>query len=120
MPWVAAATREAYRKVLGFAQPVRILLLLGGNRSSKTRFLLDLMTRLMYAKDDARIWIFHQTAQMSVDYHHRQVWDFLPPEHRRNVKSQVEYISYNQKQGFSFNKFVLQNGSECSLWLRGG
>jgi len=41
------------------------------------------------------------------------MWKYLPPDQRRKIRTEVAYISYNQKYGFSDSKFVLPNASEC-------
>lgn len=115
VPWVDQEAAEATRKRLGFKQPVRMLLILGGNRSSKTTYMCRTGSRLIHHKSQARVWDFHSTHQQSVEYHHAEFWRFLPPELRRKKKGLTENISWNQKQGFSFDKFVLANASEVSF-----
>lgn len=118
LPWAEREDGEygaAMRKHLGFERPVRSLLILGGNRSGKTWFECHTIMRMLLDTPNGRGWMFHQTHQQSVEYHHRLMHELLPAGWRRKVKSQTEYISYNQQMGFSSDKFVLVNAAECSF-----
>lgn len=115
VPWQDADLGAAYRRTLGFDKPVRSLLILGGNRSGKTRTEGELAMRTLLGEKRARAWMFHMTHQNSVEYHHSMMWELVPAVWRRKIKSDVEYLSYNQQMGFSSDKFVLANGSECSF-----
>ena len=41
------------------------------------------------------------------------VWKYVPLEYRDIPKGRVANVSYTQKNGFSENKFIFPNGSEC-------
>jgi hypothetical protein len=101
------------RRALGFEKPVRVLALLGGNRAGKTEYAGKRVMGLLNERDNMNCWAFHQTAPISVETHHKLMWRMLPPELRHTVKGVKEYIAWKQKTGFSDNKFVLRNGSEC-------
>lgn len=115
LPWIDADVAEAIRQNLGFTKPVKVLLILGGNRSGKSEYAAKRMMMLMFYRPKGRIWNFHASHPMSVEYQHPLFWKYMLPEYRHTVKSEVEYISYKQKTGFSEDKFVLSNGSEASF-----
>jgi len=112
---VDAGWARRLRKRFGYEERVRLLLILGGNRSGKSEYCAKRMMYVLNHVEGAMVWPFHSTAAMSVEYQHKLMWKYLPPEFRRFVRSEVEYIAYKQKTGFSDNKFVLVNGSECSF-----
>lgn len=114
-PWMDRALAERIRDHLGFPNPVRSLLILGGNRSSKTRFECTYGMKMLVHMAKSRLWLFHMTHQMSVEYHHALMWDMLPPVWRRKVKQEREYISWNKQRGFSDSKFILANEAEASF-----
>ena len=113
LPWTDQERGQRIREILGFEEPVRVLLILGGNRASKTEYAAKRMTQLLHYKKAANAWLLHSTAPRSVETHHKLMWKFMPPQYRHFIRSEVEYISYKQKTGFSEHKFVLSNYSEC-------
>ena len=114
-PWVDKTWAAACRAALGFKERVKMLLILGGNRGGKSEYAAKRLSQLMWYRDGLRVWPLHSSGPMSKEYQHPLFWKYLPPDCRRNVKGQVEYIAYKQKTGFSDDKFVLSNGSECSF-----
>ena len=112
-PWLDKDECKRIRESLGFHKPVDVLLINGGNRGGKSEFSAKrTMMMLQYVKS-ARAWCFHESNQNSVEYQHPLMWKYLPPDQRKKIRTEVAYISYNQKYGFSDSKFVLQNHSEC-------
>ena len=110
LPWVPEAEAEAIRRNLGFAQPVSVLYLLGAQRSSKTEYAMNRMSRLTQKKPDGLSWIFHNTLAASTDSHQKLMWKYLPPNLRgKSITSQTTYIAYKDKTGFSDQSFVLPN-----------
>ena len=112
-PWFDKKAAVATRAALGFEKPVEVLLINGGNRASKSEYAAKRTMMLLQQVDKARAWCFHESNQNSVEYQHPLMWKYLPPEQRTKVRTEVCYISYNQKYGFSDSKFVLPNASEC-------
>ena len=103
------------RERLGFRRRVNTLLVLGGNRASKTEMAAKRSSELMHAVENAVVWPLHQNGKMSIEYHHKLHFKYLPARLRvGDLKTRTAYISYKQKTGFSDHKFVLPNGSECS------
>lgn len=112
-PWVDKAWAADVRRKLGFPSVIRKLLMNGGNRGGKTQYCVRRMLRLLLSAGRKRAWMFHETHQMSVDNHQNVVWEHLPfPDVRRQVRSEVEYITFNYKNGFTDDKLVLANGSD--------
>ena len=114
-PWIDAEKAEAFRRSLGFDRPVDVLLLQGGNRAAKSEFAAKRVSRMLQETPNGRAWCFHESNANSVEYQHPLLWKYLPEEQRKRVRSERAYISWNQKYGFSDNKFVLANGAECSF-----
>jgi hypothetical protein len=114
--WVDPLWAETVRKHMGYESAVNVLLILGGNRSGKTEFEMKSGMRILNLNDHSRAWLMHQKRQVSVDYHHSGQWRYMPPELKgKDRKERVTYISYKQKTGFSEDKFVLPNGSDCTF-----
>lgn len=113
--WVDADYAEAMRRHCGYEKPVQIVLINGGNRASKSEDCGKRTQMLLNQLPKERAWLFHSSEQNSVEYQQALMWAYMPPELRRSIRSEVTYITYNQKNGFTDNKFVLPNGSECSF-----
>ena len=120
-PWVDADWAELMRRHLGFARPVKVMLINGGNRGSKSEYASDRVMRVLrilrrYQPErtlPARAWCLHSTLQMSRDYQQSLFWNYLPPELKaKDYKTRVTYIAYKQKTGFSDEKFVLPDGAD--------
>jgi hypothetical protein len=58
------------------------------------------------------IWCFQTTFENSVQMQQKIIWKYIPLEMKSMKRSQVTYISYSQKRGFSDAKLVFPNGSE--------
>ena len=113
--WLDADWAQRMREYLGYEKPVALLLINGGNRAGKSEYCGKRMQMLLQSVEKARVWLFHSSSQNSVEYQHSMMWRYMPPELKRPIRSEVTYITYNQKNGFTENKFVLPNGSECSF-----
>jgi len=92
----------------------RELLVLGGNRSSKTEWASKEANEVLAGKEAARVWCLHSSSQSSIAMQQPYVWKYLPREWKSvGKKGVVTNISYTQKNGFSENTFVCPNGSQC-------
>lgn len=111
-PWVDEDWARAMRECLGFEEKVTVLFILGGNRGGKSEFAAKSSQRTLNMFPGCRVWGFHSTHPMAVEYQHPLLWKYMPPEYQRDVKGQVEYIAYKQKTGFSDDKFVLRNAAQ--------
>jgi hypothetical protein len=109
-PWLPDAEAEAIRQNLGYKQPVNVLYLLGGQRSSKTEYAANRMSRITQAQAGGLSWMFHNTLAASIDSHQKLIWKYLPANLRgKSVLSQTTYIAYKDKTGFSDGSLVLPN-----------
>lgn len=107
-PWVPAEWAEAMRRRLGFDKPVRVQLVLGGNRAGKSQWASNRVMRVLMTKDTARAWALHSTMPMSRQYQQPLLYNYLPAGLREtDIKSKTTYIAYKQKTGFSEEQFVL-------------
>jgi phage terminase large subunit-like protein len=107
-PWVDEAEAEALRQRLGFKRPVRVLLVLGGNRAGKSQWASSRLMRVLFLKQAARAWALHSTLPMSRQYQQPLLYHYLPAGLKsQDIKSKTTYIAYKQKTGFSEEQFVL-------------
>lgn len=109
------ALREAFPK------GVTELLILGGNRASKSRYLARRAVQIMVENPGAKVWCLQSTEASSIQNQQPYVWDYLPAEWKpaasgRLRKGVITNITYSQKGGFTENSFVLPNGSQC--WFK--
>ena len=104
------------------AQGYREVLVLGGNRASKSEYaglkVVEMMLggRAMMGggpKRSKRVWCLQSTESNSIEMQQAIVWKYIPAELKNIKKGRVTNISYTQKNGFSQNKFIFPNGSEC-------
>jgi hypothetical protein len=106
----AESVNEAIRQNLGFKRPVSVLYLLGAQRSSKTEYAMNRMSRITQRTDDGLSWLFHNTLNASIDSHQKLIWKYLPPSLKgKTIATQTTYIAYKDKTGFSDGSLVLPN-----------
>lgn len=109
-PWMDEKEAEAIRLNLGFKKPVNVLYMLGGQRSSKTEYAINRMSRLTQMQEGGLSWLFHNTMSASIDAHQKLIWKYLPANLRgKPILSQTTYIAYKDKTGFSDGSLVLPN-----------
>lgn len=111
---------EKIRQRLGFKVLVKILLILGGNRSSKSEYVAKRTVALVSWNKAKRVWMFHSSNQMSLEYQQPLIWKYLPAELRaaaikKAIREAVEYISYTKKNGFPDGRVILPTDSEISF-----
>lgn len=110
LPWVKEEEAAAIRRNLGFDQPVNVLYLLGGQRSGKTEYALNRMSRITQKMSEGLSWVLHNTLPASIDTHQKLIWKYLPSNLRgKSIMSQTTYIAYKDKTGFSDGSLVLPN-----------
>lgn len=107
--WNWGRWAEAMRLCLGFRKPVKLVLVNGGNRGSKTQYGGKRSVQVLYGGKGRGVWGFHNTRPMSQEYQMPIVFDHLPVDVRGRVPIQdgrPEYIAYKSATGFSNDKFV--------------
>lgn len=111
---------EKIRQRLGFKVLVKILLILGGNRGGKSEYVAKRTCALISWNKGKRVWMFHSSNQMSLEYQQPLIWKYLPAELRaaamkKAIREAVEYVSYTKKNGFPDGRVILQTESEISF-----
>lgn len=104
-----------------FPKGVIELLILGGNRASKSRYLARRAVEVMVNTPGAKVWCLQSTESSSIQNQQPYIWEYLPSEWKpaasgKMRKGVVTNITYSQKGGFTENSFVLPNGSQC--WFK--
>src|SRR5262249_38403896 len=89
------------------------ILILGGNRASKSEYAGFKVIETLLTKDKKRVWCLHTTEPNSVEMQQPIVYKYVPSEFKELKKGKITNISYTQKNGFSENKFIFPNASEC-------
>ena len=89
------------------------LLLLGGNRSSKTEFCAKRVVQCLVANPNTVIWCFTTSSQNSIAHQQAAIWRYLPKEYKKLGHSRTYSIRYSIKNGFTNHTFVLPNKSKC-------
>jgi hypothetical protein len=95
------------------AQGKREVLILGGNRSSKSYYAARKSVEVLLSGPKKVVWCLQTTFKNSVEMQQKIVWHYLPPEFKNLARGRITNVSYTQKTGFSEAKFVLPNASEC-------
>lgn len=89
------------------------LMCFGGNRSGKTEYGARSVVKAALENPNAIIVCFAQDADASIRTQQSAIWRYLPPEVKQNQKkSELEYINYKVKTGFSGQSLILPNGSQ--------
>lgn len=89
------------------------VLILGGNRASKTEWAAKRCIQTLINIKGARVWCLHTTNQSSIQMQQSVIYKYLPTEYKELKKNKVQNVAYTQKNGFSDNTFILPNGSQC-------
>lgn len=89
------------------------VLILGGNRASKTEWAAKRVVQTLINVKDARVWCLHTTNQSSIQMQQNVIYKYLPSEFKELRKNKVQNVQYTQKNGFSDNTFILPNKSQC-------
>lgn len=114
--WIEPELAQTIRSKLGFDNPVKIVLINGGNRAGKSEYAAKRVTKMLNNVHGARAWCFHTSSQMSIEYQQPLMWKFMPKEFKQKpIMSPTTYISFKMKTGFSEQNFVLPNLSLCSF-----
>jgi len=88
------------------------VLILGGNRASKTEWAAKRAVQTLVNIKDARVWCLHTTNQSSIQMQQNVIYKYLPSEFKDLKKNKVQNVQYTQKNGFSDNTFILPNKSQ--------
>ena len=89
------------------------MLVLGGNRASKTEWAAKRVVQTLINVKDARVWCLHTTNQSSIQMQQNVIYKYLPSEYKELKKNKIQNVQYTQKNGFSDNTFILPNKSQC-------
>jgi len=83
------------------------LMVLGGNRSSKTTFGAKTVVEAALENREAIMLCFSQDATSSVRVQQRAVYEWLPREFKRSIRSDTGYIKYGLKNGFTGDSLII-------------
>lgn len=108
--WKVPALIEEFKD-----EPATLLLLLGGNRSAKTHYMLKRAVKDMVENAEQDVWVFHENRDQSVGYHQPVIYHHIPQKWKTLGKGAKGYVSYKQKTGFSEMNFVGENGSKMTF-----
>jgi hypothetical protein len=105
------------------------LLIMGGNRASKTISCVDYIVDTMIngpawldgrekqrRKEGLNIACLHSSAKSSIVQQQWEIYKYLPPEIRdmgKDKKNKHANVTFSRKTGFSDNVFILPNGNMC-------
>jgi len=105
------------RDVLGFEAPIVALMINGGNRASKSEYAAKRTVQILMGKEERVGWCFQSTRENSIEMQQPTIYRYLPVHLRteKPIKTRTTYISYSIKNGFSDDRFVLDNRSSGSF-----
>lgn len=107
--------KRAMRARLAFKRSVKMLLIMGGNRSSKSEYASKRSMEMMSEKQDANVFAMHMSNPRSIRDQQPLFWKYMPPEWQIQKATETTYIKYKQKTGFSESSFITPIGSECAF-----
>lgn len=105
------------RGLLGFGEPKNVLLINGGNRAGKSEYMAKRAMQCLNKFDATVLWAFHTDTDMSIQYQQPLFWRYMPSKWRlgKPIQTQIAYIAYKAKTGFSDGSFILPNRSLCDF-----
>lgn len=115
---VRSAIRGAYRKS-GPGDRIKLLVLLGGNRSGKTNHCAFAFVRAalnaLPCRDGVDFLVGSQNLESSITVAQRAVWSYLPPRitalNGTRDKHRGYFVNYSPKEGFSERVLVLPDNN---------
>lgn len=123
-PYRCGVRLSAWKLVEERLKTDKMVIVLGGNQSSKSELGAYLSTRALMKKQwwrggdtPVKIACMHTSNDSSVRQQQKYIHKYLPPELRDIGKiGRVTNICYTQKNGFSDNAFVTPDGDECAFF----
>lgn len=115
-PFRCGMVLEAWKAVDEVWRESQDVLILGGNRSSKSEYAAHTVMGVLVEKPGARVWCFQSTNDNSVEMQQPYVYKYLPREWKELKRGRVQNVTYSVKGGFTEGTFVLPNASQC--WFR--
>jgi len=98
--------KGAMRRRLGFAEPVKMVLVLGGQRSGKSELEAKLSMEMIANRPKSTVVAMHMSQPRSVMEQQPLFWKHMPPEWRKQVQTAEAYIKYKLKTGFADGSFI--------------
>jgi hypothetical protein len=97
---------------LAIADKLKGLILLGGNRSGKSRFCGKATVEALVNHPGTLIVCVSEDETASIETQQKIIWHYLPPEikaqcHNKRDSKGVFYVNYSEANGFSERKLVL-------------
>ena len=101
-------TLPSWRRVMENWKDVRVHVILGGNRSSKSVFATRMLMHLAQQIPEAELRSMHVSEERSISSGQRYMWEAMPMRYKRaQKKSEQHSILYSAKNGFSDNKCIM-------------
>lgn len=115
-------TLDSWRRIFDTWEEDKIIVLFGGNRSTKTTFASRLLVWLLMNVPEAELRSFHVTEDRSIEDTQRLVYESLPLAFRdmQKKRSAKHSLTYSAKNGFTDGKLILppQEGAKRGSYLR--
>jgi hypothetical protein len=99
------------RKLLGFRGPVKMLLVMGANRSGKSEYAAKRGSQMLARTPEATVYPMHFTQARSVRDQQPLFWKYLPAEWKVQQATERTYIKYKLKTGFSESSYITPIGA---------
>jgi hypothetical protein len=104
--WSWEEWSEAMRAKLGFRQPVKMLLCMGGNRTGKSEFSAKEGQHIATETEKGLVLAAHMSGPVSIQQQHPLWWKYMPPEWQVESKERDYYLAYKAKTGFPDMSFI--------------
>ena len=89
------------------------ILVMGGNRASKSFWAARRVVQSLVENPGTIIWCLTETSANSVQFQQKLIFDALPKELKSLGRGKIGYLMYSLKNGFTSQKFTLNNSSQC-------
>ena len=89
------------------------ILVMGGNRAGKSFWAARRVVQSLVANPGTIIWCLTETSANSVQFQQKLIFDALPKELKSLGRGKIGYLMYSLKNGFTSQKFTLNNSSQC-------
>ena len=129
-PYRYGAEFESWKDADSMLDRFNELLILGGNRASKTEYAAKRIVQAFVGEDlsgttpdwikersgkrGINIWCLHTTNMTSIGYQQNVIHKYFPPELKSAKKTKVTQVNWTQKNGFSDNTVVFNKNQ---IWF---
>tara|TARA_R110000803_G_scaffold50684_2_gene104992 strand:- start:5243 stop:6925 length:1683 start_codon:yes stop_codon:yes gene_type:complete len=97
---------ESWKRIRWAMGEYSEVLALGGNRSGKTTGFAKLVMEAVTESDNGHVVCFSQNSDTSIKVQQAAIWEMMPREFKKKIKSTTGFINHSMQNGFTGSGFI--------------